>query len=69
MRGANNKEITLNDFYDDKLTGAPDSKERRKKLLRQLDLPERMSTKAMLEMFNLFLTYDEYKKLVTAEAI
>ena len=65
----NIKEITLNDFYDDKLTGAPDSKERRKKLLRQLDLPERMSTKAMLEMFNLFLTYDEYKKLVTAEAI
>lgn len=66
---AKNKEITLNDFYDDKLTGAPDSKERRKKLLRQLDLPERMSTKAMLEIFNLFLTYDEYKKLVTAEAI
>ncbi len=66
---ANNKDITLNDFYEDKLTGAPDSKERRKKLLRQLDLPERMSTKAMLEMFNLFLTYDEYKKLVTAEAI
>lgn len=66
---ANNKEITLNDFYDDKLTGAPDSKERRKKLLRKLDLPERMSTKAMLEIFNLFLTYDEYKKLVTAEAI
>lgn len=66
---ANNKEITLNDFYEDKLTGAPDSKERRKKLLRQLDLPERMSTKAMLEIFNLFLTYDEYKKLVTAEAI
>lgn len=65
----NIKEITLNDFYDDKLTGAPDSKERRKKLLRQLDLPERMSTKAMLEIFNLFLTYDEYKKLVTAEAI
>ena len=63
------KEITLNDFYDDKLTGSPDSKERRKKLLRQLDLPERMSTKAMLEIFNLFLTYDEYKKLVTSEAI
>ena len=63
------KEITLNDFYDDKLTGSPDSKERRKKLLRQLDLPERMSTKAMLEMLNLFLTYDEYKKLVTSEAI
>ena len=66
---AKNKEITLNDFYDDKLTGAPDSKERRKNLLRQLDLPERMSTKAMLEIFNLYFTYDEYKKLVTSEAI
>ncbi len=58
------KTITLNDFYDDGLTGTSDSKSKRKKLLCYLDLPERMSTKAMLDIFNLFLTYDEYKNAV-----
>lgn len=62
------KTITLNDFYDDGLTGATDSKFKRKKLLCYLDLPERMSTKAMLDIFNLFMTYDEYKNAV-GEAI
>lgn len=62
------KTITLNDFYDDGLTGAADSKSKRKKLLCYLDLPERMSTKAMLDIFNLFMTYDEYKNAV-GEAI
>lgn len=58
------KTVTLNDFYDDGLTGSADSKSKRKLLLRYLDLPERMSTKAMLEIINLFMTYDEYKNAV-----
>ena len=58
------KEITLNDFYDDGLTGSSDSKSKRKALLKKLDLPERMSTKAMLDILNLFLSYDEYKETV-----
>lgn len=58
------KNVTLNDFYDDGLTGSADSKSKRKLLLRYLDLPERMSTKAMLEIINLFMTYDEYKNAV-----
>lgn len=61
------REITLNDFYDDGLTGAGDSKAKRVALLKALELPERMSTKAMLEILNTFLTYEEYKKLLEAE--
>ena len=38
-------------------------------MLKKLDLPERMSTKAMLDILNTFITYDEYKKLVESEEI
>lgn len=63
------REITLNDFYDDGLTGAGDSKAKRVALLKALELPERMSTKAMLEILNTFLTYEEYKKLLESEEL
>lgn len=63
------REITLNDFYDDGLTGAGNSKTKRVALLKALELPERMSTKAMLEILNTFLTYEEYKKLLESEEL
>lgn len=63
------KKITLNDFFDDGLTGDTQSKRKRTDLLKKLDLPERMSTKAMLDILNIFITYDEYKKLVESEEI
>lgn len=63
------KKITLNDFFDDGLTGYTQSKRKRTDLLKKLDLPERMSTKAMLDILNTFITYDEYKKLVESEEI
>ena len=63
------KKITLNDFFDDGLTGDSQSKRKRTDLLKKLDLPERMSTKAMLDILNTFITYDEYKKLVESEEI
>lgn len=63
------KKITLNDFFDDGLTGNTQSKRKRTDLLKKLDLPERMSTKAMLDILNTFITYDEYKKLVESEEI
>ncbi len=63
------REITLNDFYDDGLTGSADSKAKRQRLLKELDLPEKMSTKAMLDILNLFLTYEDYKKLVESEVL
>lgn len=63
----NKKEITLNDFYEDGLTGSSNSKAKRHAVLKKLDLPENMSTKAMLEILNMFLTYDGYKKIVSTE--
>ena len=63
------KTITLNDFFNDGLTGDTQSKRKRTDLLKKLDLPERMSTKAMLDILNTFITYDEYKKLVESEEI
>lgn len=63
------KKITLNDFFDDGLTGDTQSKRKRTDLLKKLDLPERMSTRAMLDILNTFITYDEYKKLVESEEI
>ncbi len=53
--------ITKQDFYNDGLTGGADSKEKRKKLLKSLDLPEKMTANAMIEIFNAFMSYDDYK--------
>ena len=61
------KVITTVDLYDDGLIGGADSKQKRAALLKMLELPERMSTKAMLDILNTFLTYDEYKKIIGSE--
>lgn len=61
------KVITTVDLYDDGLIGGADSKQKRSALLKKLELPERMSTKAMLDILNTFLTYDEYKKIIGSE--
>ena len=53
--------ITKQDFYTDGLTGGTDSKEKRQRLLRSLDLPEKMTANAMIEIFNAFMSYDDYK--------
>lgn len=69
IKSTEKKKITLNDFFDDGLTGGAESKKKRTALLKSLDLPERMSTKAMLDILNTFITYDEYKRLVESEEI
>lgn len=58
------KEITKLDLYEDELSGKPDSDALRKKLLLHLDLPERLTSNALLQVLNTFLTYEEYKKAV-----
>lgn len=55
------------DFYEDGISGKPESKEKRKKLLKALELPEKMSTTSLLKIINLLITYDEYKELVNRE--
>ena len=57
-------EITKTDLYDMGLSGTPDSKARRLALLKKLDLPEHMSSNAMLEALNLLYSREELDKIL-----
>ena len=52
--------ITKADLYALGLTGGRDSQRRRRALLKQLGLPERMTTNAMLEALNILCTREEF---------
>ena len=58
------KEITKLDLYEDGISGRPNSDALRQKLLAHLDLPERLTSNALVQVLNTFLTYEEYKKAV-----
>ena len=58
------REVTNLDLFEDGLNGSADSKIKRSKLLKYLDLPERLSTKGLLEVINTIMTYEEYKTAV-----
>lgn len=55
--------ITKADLYAAGLTGGADSKAVRQRLLAQLDLPEHLSTNALLEVLNALMTREEFQKL------
>lgn len=50
--------VTKTDLYLAGLSGTPDAAENRKALLKQLDLPERMTANALLEVLNVLYGYD-----------
>lgn len=56
--------VTNIDLFEDGLNGSAESKRRRLQLLKYLDLPERLSAKALLEVINSIMTYEEYKTAV-----
>lgn len=56
--------ITKADLFAFGLTGRPDSALRRSALLKHLDLPEHLSTNAMLEIFSALYTPDELQQLL-----
>ena len=56
--------ITNIDLYEFGLTGSPNSKEKRVRLLKSLALPERMSTSSLVKILNTFVTYDEFTQKV-----
>ena len=58
------KMITKVDFFADKLTGCEGAFENRRKICEVCDLPQDMTTNALLEALNLLYGYDEYKRLV-----
>ena len=57
-------EITKTDLFFMGLSGKPDSKAKRRTLLKKLELPEHMSSNAMLEALNLLYDRDELIKLM-----
>lgn len=56
--------ITNIDFYEFGLSGKDNSKQKRKMLLKKLDLPERMSSSSMIKILNTFVTFEEFEKTV-----
>ena len=56
-------EITKQDMFDTGLSGGPGSSEKRKTLMKKLDLPEHMSSNALLQALNLLITKDEFYRL------
>ena len=57
-------EITKTDLFEMGLSGNPDSKAKRKALLKLLEFPEHMSANAMLQALNLLYTKEELYELV-----
>ncbi len=60
----NPKKITKCDFFEDGLSGTHNSRENRAKIIKKFDLPEHLSTNALLGVLNVMITYEEYKKIV-----
>lgn len=58
------RHITKMDLYQDGFSGRPDSGEKRKALLRRLELPEHLTAKALPQVLDSLLTYEEYQKIV-----
>lgn len=54
--------ITNIDLYEYGFSGRPNSQEKRKKLLKRLSLPERLSTSSLVKILNTFVTYEEFVK-------
>lgn len=55
--------ITHTDLYELGLSGNQNSRQKRKKLLERLELPEHMSTAAILDAVNLLYSREEFIKL------
>ncbi len=58
------EKITKYDMYELGLSGKEDSAEKRAKLLKRLELPEYVSTNALIDVVNAIMTPEEFKSLV-----
>lgn len=59
--------ITKQDLMELGLSGGADSSAKRLALLRQLELPEHMSTNAMLQALNMLYTLDDLQQIINNE--
>lgn len=58
------QQITKVDLVELGLSGGADASQRRRTLLKKLDLPERMSANAMLDALNLLYSLEEFQHIV-----
>lgn len=58
QRDENEKRLTMASLYELGLSGKSDSASLRRKLLKKLELPEKLSTSAMLDTLNALYPYD-----------
>ena len=56
----NVRQVTKQDFFEWGLTGRDDSHQKRKQVLKQLKLPEHLTTNAMIDAINSFMSYEEF---------
>lgn len=59
--------ITKADLYAMGLSGTSGSDERRRALLQKLELPERLSPNALVEVLNALFSYEEFEAAILAE--
>ena len=59
--------ITYTDLYEWGISGTPDSANRRRAVLKQLDLPPRLSKKELLQVLNTLYTYESLQRLLQGE--
>lgn len=61
--------LTKARLYQDGLTGSENSATRRKRLLKKLGLPQKLSTNRLLEVCNALLTEEEYCRYLESEEV
>ena len=57
------RRITKTDLFLNGLSGRPESAKKRAELLKRLSLPEHLSAKALPEVLNSLMSYDEFVKI------
>ncbi len=55
------KKVSKTDLYEDGLIGQPNSVEKRNALKKTLNLPQNISTNALIDTINFLYSYEEYK--------
>lgn len=58
------REITHTDFFEDGISGGANSSLIRKTFAKELGLPEKISSSALLKIINSYMTYEEYKQII-----
>lgn len=61
---ADTKPVTRENLFDDGFIGMQNSSELRRRLIKELNLPERLTTNSLLDVLNSLIGYDKYKQAV-----